>query len=373
MALTLNEEQRYLKDTANSFFSENAPVDTLRSLRDAPTELGYDPALYNTMVELGWSAVTFKEAVGGLDFGYLGMGAIIEESGRTLTASPLFSSVVLGGSAIELAGSEAQQQQWLPQIIDGSITCALALEETHFHAPTAINLTATKQADGYLLNGDKQCVIDGHSADQLIVVARRESGLSLFLVDATTQGVCRQRLQLVDSRNAANITFDNVQVSADCLLGEEGQGQYALEQVLDRGRICLAAEMLGGIQEIFERTVAYLKERKQFGVLIGSFQALQHRAAQMFVEIELAKTSVLAALDAIDSGSKQLPLLASLAKQRVNQVYELVSNEAIQLHGGIGVTDELDLGLFLKRARVCQQLLGDASFHKQRYAGLCGY
>jgi len=373
MALTLNEEQRYLKDTAKEFFNDNAPISALRLLRDSPSERGYDVSLWNTMVELGWSAVTFKEDVGGLDFGFMGLGAIFEESGRTLTASPLFASVVLAGSAIEIIGNESQKQQWLPQIMAGTITFALALEEKSFHAPENIALLAVKNDSGYLLNGEKTFVIDGAGADQLLVVAKVEQGLSVFIVDANAEGVKRMQTNLIDSRNAANITFDNVQVEECNLLGELGKAQPLLDQVLDRGRLCLAAEMLGGIQEIFERTIEYLKERKQFGAVIGTFQALQHRASQMFVEIELAKSTVISGLSAIDEGSKKLPLLASLAKKRVNDVYQLVSNEAIQLHGGIGVTDELDLGLFLKRARVCLQLLGCSNFHKQRYATYCGY
>jgi len=384
MALTLNEEQTYLKDTAKDFFQANAPVAELRKLRDTQDATGFSEELWQQIVELGWTGVTFPETVGdmeigGLDFGYMGLGAILEESGRTLAATPLLSSVVLGGSAILLGGSESQQQEYLPGLISGQIRYALALEESPHHQPTATAIPATKVEGGYQLNGKKLFVLDGHTAQQLIVVARTSgeagdtNGLSLFVVDANAPGITRTRTRMVDSRNAANITFEQVVVADSQVLGQIDEGYALLEQVLDRARICLAAEMLGGIQELFDRTLAYLKERKQFGVLIGSFQALQHRAAKMFVEIELAKSAVMGALSALDESPKRVPVLASVAKQKVNEVYELVSNEAIQLHGGIGVTDELEVGFFLKRARVAQQAFGDAAFHRARFATFSGY
>jgi alkylation response protein AidB-like acyl-CoA dehydrogenase len=185
--------------------------------------------------------------------------------------------------------------------------------------------------------------------------------------------VRRTRLQLMDSRNAARIELSRVQVPHAALLGEEGAAAAVLEQVLDRGRAGIAAEMLGGMQECFERTVAYLGQREQFGAPIGSFQALQHRAAHLFAELELTRSTVRAACAAVDSGDASLPLLASLAKARVNDGYEQITNEAVQMHGGIGTTDELDIGLFLKRARVCMQIFGDAAFHRDRYARLRGF
>lgn len=379
MALVFNEEQRLLKDTAREFVTENAPVETLRKLRDNQDQTGYDQALWHQMAELGWAGITLPETYGGLEFGYLGMGAVIEETGHTLLASPLISSIVLGASAVELAGSEAQKNDLLPAVASGALTLALAVDESHHHAPADTVLSAKREGGEYVLSGRKAFVIDGHCADKIVVVARTsgqagdQQGLSLFLVSGDAPGLKRERLWMADSRGYAHLQFDQVKVDSDALLGQEGEAWAALEPVLDRGRICLAAEMLGGALEAFRRTVDYLKEREQFGVKIGSFQALKHRAAQMFTELELSKSVVLDALSAIDDKRPDLPQLASLAKARLNDVYQLVTNEATQMHGGIGVTDELEIGFFLKRARTSMQLLGDAGFHRDRYASLCGY
>lgn len=379
MALALNEEQRMLKDSARQFFQEKAPVEALRKLRDGKDALGYTPTLWQNMVELGWSAITIAENYGGLQFGYLGLGQIFEEAGHTLAASPLFASAVLGAATIELGGSEAQKNLWLPRIVAGEATFALALEEQNRHAPTSIATRAKRTATGFRLNGNKVFVLDGHSAGQLIVVARTSGndndskGISLFLVNSVDKGIRRTRTLMMDSRNAARIDFSNVEVGNDALIGELDNGFAVLDQVLDRGRVILAAEMLGGCLEMFNRTLAYLKEREQFGVKIGSFQALKHRASIMFTEIELCKSVVLEALTAVDEKPQQLAKLASLAKARLNDTYQLVTNEATQMHGGIGVTDELDVGLFLKRCRVAMQIFGDSAFHRDRYASLHNY
>ena len=379
MALVLNEEQRFLQDTAKEFLSNNAPVAALRKLRDERDPVGYAPQLWREMVELGWASIILPEQYGGLDFGFLGLGVILEESGRTLTASPLFASAVVGASAILLGGSDQQKEALLPAIAAGELTLALALEESHHHRPTRIATTLARRDDGLLINGSKCFVLDGHSADQLIVVARSsgelqdQDGLTLVLVDRNSEGVSIQRTTMVDSRNAANISFDNVQVGSDAVIGTIDQGWPVLEVVLDRGRVAIAAEMMGCALEAFDRTIEYLKEREQFGVLIGSFQALQHRAAHMQSEIELSRSVLLQALSTVDDAPDQLPLLASLAKTKLNELVNLVTNEAVQMHGGIGVTDELEIGFFLKRARVAMQVFGDTGFHKDRYATLCGY
>ncbi len=379
MALVLNEEQRLLQDTARDFFASHAPVAALRQLRDTHDPVGYDPQLWQQMAEMGWASIILPETYGGLDFGFLGLGVVLEESGRTLTASPLFASAVVGASAVLLGGSEALKQSLLPDIAGGKMTLALALEETHHHNPTYISTTAKIQGEHFILSGSKCFVLDGHSADKLIVVARTggtersSAGLTLLLVDRNTSGVNCRRTFMADSRNAANIRFDDVVVPAENVLGTVNQGWSILEPVLDRGRVAIAAEMMGCALEAFERTVAYLKEREQFGVLIGTFQALQHRAAHMQSEIELCRSVVLQALSTVDDAPHQLPSLASLAKARLNELVKLVTNEAVQMHGGIGVTDALEIGFFLKRARVAMQIFGDTGFHKDRYATLCGY
>ena len=379
MALVLNEEQRLLQDTARDFLNSNAEVEQLRRLRDSRDELGYDAEVWKQMSELGWASIILPEQYGGLDFGFLGLGAVIEETGHTLTASPLITSAVIGASAILLGGSESQKETLLPEIAAGRLTTALALEESNHHNPAGVAMQAVKDGDDYVLSGKKLFVIDGHSAGQLIVAARSSGaagdcdGISLFIVDGDNEGLTRKRTIMADSRNAANIEFDDVRLPAASLLGEEGKGWAVLEPTLDRARIALAAEMLGSAWEAFERTVDYLKERDQFDVKIGSFQALQHRASIMFTELEMSKSVVLQALSAVDESPEQLPLLASLAKARINDVAKLVTNEAVQMHGGIGVTDELEIGFFLKRARVAMQMFGDSGYHKDRYATLCGY
>lgn len=376
MPLVLNEDQNMLKDSAKSFCADNTPISQLRGLRDANDESGFDRGTWQQMVELGWTGITVPEEFGGLGFGYMGLGVVMEECGRTLTASPLFATAVLGTSAIVHGGSQEQKGELLGQVVAGELLMALALEETPHHNPYGSATSAEKSGDGYKVSGSKKFVLDGHVADKLVVVARTSGnagdrdGLTLILVDREAAGVSVTRTIMADSRNAANIEFDGAE---GVLLGEEGKGADVLDKVLDAGRILLAAEMLGGIQECFERTIEYLKTREQFGVPIGSFQALKHRAAQMFCEVELSKSVVLEALSALDDDSEQVGELASLAKARLNDTYNLVSSEGIQMHGGIGMTDEYDIGFFLKRSRVCEHTLGGSAFHRDRYGVLQGY
>jgi len=331
------------------------------------------------MVDMGWAAILVPEAYGGLDFGHVGMGQIIEQTGRTLTASPLFSTAIIGASLINLAASDAQKFELLTAIAGGELTTALAVDETIHHAPTQISMTAVKQGDSYRLNGEKRFVIDGHSADKLIVAVRTSgnlgdtTGISLLILDRNSAGVEVERTEMVDSRNAAIVRFSDVSVSADNLLGEEGQGFSALSATLDIGNAYLAAEMLGIAQESFDRTLQYLKERKQFGVLIGSFQALQHRAAHWWSEVELCKSVVLKVLQSLDQGDPRSPAMASIAKAKLCEVVELATNEAIQMHGGIGMTDEYEIGFFIKRARPAASLYGDYNYHGDRFALLSGY
>ena len=328
---------------------------------------------------MGWPGTFFPEAYGGLDCGLTELAMVLQAGGRTLAASPLLSSVVLSGSGILLGGSEEQKSALLPRIASGELLVSLALEEGAHHNPTAIATTASPRGDGYVINGKKVHVIDGHVADQLIVVARTagekndEDGISLFMVNSGQAGVSVQRRIMVDSRNVAAVQLQDVDVSGADLLGELHGGHELLQRVLDRGNIALAAEMLGSLQAAFERTMDYLKQREQFGELIGTFQALQHRAAQMFCEIELSKSVVLKALLAVDENADNISLMASLAKVQVTETFSLVSSEAIQMFGGIGMTDEEEIGFYLKRARVAQQTLGDENYHVQRYATLRGY
>jgi len=379
--MILNDEQLMLKDSARDFCTENAPIAQLRRLRDEENPDGFDRITWRSMVELGWAGIPWPEEFGGLAFGYKGLGVVTEEAGRTLTASPLYATVWVGGTLVNLGGSEAQKGELLPQIAAGELLLALALEETHRHSPYEIATSAEADGDGYRLSGEKTFVLDGHVADQLVVVARtagtpgERDGLSLFLVPRDADGVTVTRTFMTDSRNAADVRLDGVRVPAQALLGEAGAGAEVLDPALDIARIGLAAEMLGSLQECFERTVAYLKEREQFGVPIGSFQALKHRAANMFCEVELSRSCVLEALTALDEGrdAQEVARLASLTKAKVGETFDLVSREAIQMHGGIGMTDEFDIGFFLKRAAVTEQTFGDVNFHRDRYGLLEGY
>ena len=382
MAMLLNDEQRMLRDAAQQFLSERAPVAALRKLRAEGGPQGFDPDLWREVVDLGWTAAVFSEDHGGLGAGVKGLGAVFEQMGRYLSVLPLLSSVVLGGGLLLRAGSPAQREAWLPRLMAGERRFALALDETPRHHPDAIRTRARRDGDGWVLDGEKRFVLDGVGADVLIVVARTadaaagEQGLSLFLVDAATPGVGVQPSRMADSRNAARVRLDGVRLGAGALLGAPDQGFEPLDAVLDQARVCLAAEALGLLREAFERTVAYLKERVQFDVPIGSFQALQHRAARLYVGIEMLASCVAAALAAQDEGDADAALrasLASLAKARASDLSETLLNEAVQMHGGIGVTDELDIGLFLKRGRALQQSLGDGVFHRDRYARLKGF
>ena len=377
MSLVYSEEQRLLADTASEFLAARSPVSAQRRLRDEGSAEGFDPALWQEMVNLGWSAIPFPESLGGLEFGCKGLGAVFEQIGSKLSAAPLLSSVVLGGSVLELAGSAAQQSEWLPALIAGERRIALALDEQPRHDPAGTALAARREGEGWVLTGDKVFVVDGLGAEAFVVVARtagtpgETAGLSLFLVPAATAGVQLSPVKLVDSRNHARLRLDGVQLPASALVGGEGEAWAALDAALDRGRVCLAAELLGAAQTLFDTTVDYLKTRVQFDVPIGSFQALQHRAAWCFTHLQLARSTVMAGLAALDDRSLDAAgraRLASLAKWKAGEAAHLVSREAVQMHGGMGVTDELDVGLFLKRIRVAQACLGDGDFHCQRYA-----
>ena len=294
---------------------------------------------------------------------------------------PVDQHVWACGTAINFAGSQDQKQELLGRIASGELIVALALEESHRHDPYHIETKAREKEGVYKISGKKTFVLDGHVADKLIVVTRTSGkkdsreGLTLFLIDRKTKGVKVTRTKMADSRNAANIQFRGVTATRDQVLGPIGGAADILERTLDVARIGLAAEMLGSTEECFDRTIKYLKEREQFGVPIGSFQALKHRAADMFCEVELSKSVVLEALSALDEGRDptEIAKLASLAKTKVGETFTRVSREGIQMHGGIGMTDEFDIGFFIKRSAVAEQTFGDANYHRNRYGELEGY
>lgn len=375
----LSEEHVMLQDMARQFFREDVAVANLRKIRDENISDGIDRDIWQKAVELGFAGILIPEEYGGTEFGMTGMGLVMQEAGRCLAATPLLSSSILSASLILLTGNDTQKQSLLPDMASGQLLITLALEETGHHNPVMTSLPATRKANNLEISGHKTFVQDGHIADKLIVVIRTSGqagdtdGLTLCLVDAKAQGIKIERTGMVDSRNAAEISFDKVTVSADDILGELDAGHQPLEAALDMGRIALSAEILGGVEEVFERTLDYLKERKQFGVPIGSFQALRHRASHMFSEIEVCRSVVAYALSQTDQKGNNLPRLASLTKARLGDTSTLVTNEGLQMHGGIGMTDDIDIGLFMKRARVQLQLLGDANYHRDRYARMSGY
>jgi acyl-CoA dehydrogenase len=372
MALVLNEEQIMLKDAARDFLRERAPISHLREIRDSGNRDGFSRALWGEMVEMGWTAILVPEQYGGLDYGYTGLGIVLEESGRTLTPSPLLGTALTGVTALTAGGSPEQCAAILPGVIGGEHLLALACDESTAHDPAKVETTAEPAADGYVLNGRKTAVLDGHVADTFIVSARTPGGISLFLVPADSPGIRVEAYPELDIHRAANLAFDRVQLAPDNLLGEADAGHALLDRILDAARVGASAELLGIAQEAFSRTIDYLKERKQFGVPIGSFQALQHRAAQLFAEIELCKSLVLKALQTLDEGGDD-PELASMTKTKLSETAHRAAAEAIQMHGGIGVTDEFDIGFFLKRCRLLETLYGDRYFHLDRFARIRGY
>ena len=374
MALILNEEQGMLRDSAQAFLSESAPVAHLRRLRDSRSEDGIDRALWAKFAELGFAGVLVPEAHGGIGLGAVEAGVIAEQLGRTLTPSPFLSTAVLSARALVKAGSEAQQAKLLPAIAAAQTIVAFAVDEHSKHRPSAIATTAARDGDGWRLDGAKTFVLDGHIADSLIVVARTSpASFTLFLVDAKAAGVAIERTVMVDAHNAARITFKGVKVGADAVIGPVDGGAPILDDVLDTGRAVVASLLLGIADEAFTRTLGYLKERKQFDRIIGEFQALQHRAAELFTDIELCRSIVMRALQAIDTDPAKAAKVVCAAKAHACTTANRAVREGVQMHGGMGMTDEFDLGLFMKRARVAQELLGDATFHADRFAVLNGY
>ncbi|WP_199555992.1 acyl-CoA dehydrogenase family protein [Sandaracinobacteroides hominis] len=379
MALALNDEQRMVKDSADGFFAEHAPVAQLRKLRDDKDATGFDRGLWAKMAEMGFAGVAIPEQFGGAGLGMVAAGLIQEAIGRNLSLSPFLSSAILSAKAILAGGSEEQKAAMLPKIAAGELIVALAADEKSRHQPHAISTRAEPSGNGFRLTGSKSFVLDGHVADRLIVAARTAgddedtTGITLFLVDPKSAGVETERRSMVDSRNAAAITLDGVQVDGADVLGGIGTGFAILEAALDAGRACLAAEMLGVSAQSFDTTVDYLKQREQFGQKIGSFQALQHRAAHLFCEVELARSATLKALTALDEGDNRAPFFVALAKAKSGDVAKLATNEAVQMHGGIGMTDEFDIGFFMKRARAAGETFGDGAFQGDRLARMMNY
>ncbi|HTE41493.1 MAG TPA: acyl-CoA dehydrogenase family protein [Steroidobacteraceae bacterium] len=369
----LTEEQMMLRDAARSWAQESSPVTAFRKLRDEKVAGGFRRETWKEMADMGWAGILIPENYGGVGMGYQTLGLVLEETGRTLTASALISTALAASTALVLGGSDKQNETWLPKIASGDAIGALAIDETPHHDPAHVKCEAKRDGEGWRLNGKKRFVVDGGIADFLIVSAKTGSGITLFVLPAAASGITRQALAMADSRGMADIDFENVQAAATDVLGTVDQGLQVLEPTLDRTRAGLSAEMLGAATQAFETTLDYLKVRTQFGKLIGSFQSLQHRAGKMFVDLELGRSCVEAALAAIDNNAPDASTLSSLAKARMSDTFHLVSNEMVQMHGGIGMTDVHDAGLYIKRARVAETTFGSAGFHRDRYARAMGY
>ena len=378
MALVLNEDEMMMRDMAQGFFAEKAPVTALRELRDNRDETGFDRGLWSEMAAQGFAGIVVPEEHGGVDMGYLAAGLVAEQMGRNLTASPFLSTAILAATAFK-HGSDEQKSAWLPKIAAGESIIALAIDEGVKHNPRGTSTTAEPSGNGFKLNGSKAMVVDGHVADVMIVAARTSGGeddpdgLSLFLVDPKSAGVSTERTIMVDSRNAARIDLNDVEVSGDALLGNLDGGMDVLNEVLAAGRGIAAAELLGAGVQAFEDTVAYIKERKQFGAIIGEFQALQHRSSHLYSEMEIARSAVIGALTALDEGDENAGKYCAMAKAKLGSVAKLASQEGVQMHGGVGMTDEYDIGLFMNRIRVLQELMGDAHYHMNEFAEANAY
>jgi acyl-CoA dehydrogenase len=382
MDLVLNEEQEMLARSARELVAARSSLRRVRQLRDTNDADGFSRELWREMAGLGWLGIVIPEEFGGAGLGYMDQMVVLEEMGRGLMPEPFVSTVLLGTTALLLGGSDAQKKAHLTKIAAGEELVTIAYQEAGSRYDlNKVATKATKSGSGWTISGEKIQVLDGHVADYVIVTARTAGaagdakGVTLFLVAADTPGVTIERQSRIDSRNVALVRFDDVKVDADAVVGEVDGGVALLARVIDRATIGLAAEMLGSMQAAFEMTNEYLKTRTQFGVPIGSFQALKHRAAKMYIELELSRSAVMGAHRALDEkkDDKVIAKLASLAKARCSDAFVLIGNECVQMHGGIGVTDEADIGFFFKRARVAEMTFGDAAFHRDRTARLEGY
>ncbi len=379
MALVLTEDQELLAQTARDFVRTNSPLSRLRALRDGQ-EMGFSPDMWQEMAQLGWAGILIPEEYGGAGMGLADLAVVLEAVGRNLAPEPFLSTVLLGGQLLADTGSPEQKQAWLSGIATGEKILALAYQEARSRYDlNRVSTQAAAEGDAWRLSGEKIQVLDGQNADALIVSARTAGedndpdGITLFLLAPDTPGVAIIPQTRVDNRAAALVNLDGVKVGAESVVGTVGQGFQTLSHIVDLATVGLCAEMLGGMSQIFDDTLDYLKTREQFGVVIGSFQALKHRAAKVFMEIELCRSVVMAAANAADAGESDLALLVSLAKARCSDAFILATNEGVQMHGGIGMTDEHDAGLYMKRARAAEMTFGDAAWHRDRWARLRGY
>ena len=379
MPLFHNDDQAMLAETASQFMAEEGAIaKQLRHWRDRECKDGFGHALWKQMAEMGFTGILVGEVDGGLGMGHVEAGIVLEEIGRNLTPSPFLASSVLAASALD-AGSDDLKARWLPGLIAGDSVFAVAVDEGPKHNPQRIRTRAEKSGNGFRLSGAKTFVLQGASADMLVVAARTSGsdddaeGITLFAVPKDASGMSHEAVRLVDSSMATYTKFEGVELDGDAVIGEVDGGRAVLDSMLLAGRVGAAAEGVGVARGAMDRTVDYLKQRKQFGRLIGEFQALQHRAAHLYSEIEIARAATIKAAQLLDAGSEQAELMASVAKAKVAKAAGLAVREGVQMHGGIGMTDEYDIGLYMKRERALQEFLGDQYYHAGRVAELSGY
>ncbi|MEO0936582.1 MAG: acyl-CoA dehydrogenase family protein [Pseudomonadota bacterium] len=368
--LLLSEDEVMLADAARGFLDDAAPVSHLRGLRDAGNT--HDAELWAQMAEMGWTGVLVPEEAGGSDMGHAAAGVLAEEMGKTLVTSPFISTAVIAATALRQVSTDRARDA-LARISEGKVTYGLAVDEGAKHDPEGATLEARAEGNGFVLNGVKSFVVDGAHADRLLVLARTREGLTVFDLDAEAAGITRTAQAMIDSRDAAKVDFENVAATGEDVLGTVDGGMTVLRPALEAGQAALAAEMLGLSAGAFGMTVAYLKERKQFGVEIGRFQALQHRAAHLWSETELCQSTIRHAGRMLDEDPGNASLAVSLAKAKATQVAKLAVMEGVQMHGGIGMTDAFDMGFYMKRARVGAEWLGDYGYHAARVAAARGF
>ena len=379
MPLYHNDDQAMLADSARGFMAdEGAIAKQLRHFRDISCKDGFGHALWRQFAEMGFTGILVAEADGGLGMGHVEAGIVLEEIGRNLTPSPFLTSSVMAATALGVGGNELRGR-YLPGLLSGESVYAVAIDEGPKHRPERIATTATRAGNGFKLSGSKAFVVQGGSADMLVVAARTagsesdEDGITLFAVPKDAAGLTLDNVRLVDSAMAAHVKLDNVQLDADAVIGEVDGGRAVLNKVLAAGRVGAAAESVGVALGAFAMTTTYLKQRKQFGKLIGEFQSLQHRAAHLYSELEIARAAVIKAQQLLDGGSDKAELMVSVAKAKAGQAAGLAVKEGVQMHGGIGMTDEYDIGLYMKRDRALAEFMGDQYYHAQRVAQLSGY
>jgi alkylation response protein AidB-like acyl-CoA dehydrogenase len=379
MPLYHTEDQAMLADTARGFLADEGNIaKQLRHFRDINCKDGFGHALWKQMAELGLTGILVEEADGGLGMGHVEAGIVLEEIGRNLTPSPFLTSSVMAATALGGASADLKGR-YLPGLIAGDSVFAVAIDEGPKHRPERIATRAERSGNGFKLSGSKAFVVQGGSADMLVVAARTSGddsdhdGITLFAVPKDATGMSLDVVRLVDSAQAAHLKLDNVQLDADAVIGDVDGGRELLNRVLNAGRIGAAAESVGVALGSFEMTTTYLKQRKQFGKLIGEFQALQHRAAHLYSELEIARAAVIKAQQMLDGGSDKAELMVSVAKAKAGKAASLAVKEGVQMHGGIGMTDEYDIGLYMKRDRALAEFMGDMYYHAERVAQLSGY